>query len=98
MVSRKGRGNGEQKGMALPKGITSSRPTTLWKMIEVLREGPTDYRGMTTRLQKRWRNYPSPHSLYTLMAKRTDIFIVVENRTNKASVYDLKEEIKNAMD
>lgn len=98
MVSRKGRTKGLQKGMALPKGITSSRPTTLWKMIEVLKEGPADYRVMTQRLQKRWRNYPSPHSLYTTLSKRTDVFIVVDDRGNKASIYDLKEEIKNAMD
>jgi hypothetical protein len=99
MVSRKGRTNGGQKGMMLPKGITSSRPTTLWKMIKVLKDdGPADYRTMGDRMKAKWKNYPPPHSIYTLLAKRTDIFIVVEDRGNHANLYDLTEEIRNVMD
>jgi hypothetical protein len=97
MVSRKGRTSGGQKGMMLPNGITSSRPTTLWKMMKVIKdEGPTNYLGMQERMKSRWKNYPAPHSLYTLLAKRTDVFVVVNEGTNK--IYDLKEEIRDAMD
>ena len=85
-----------QKGMELPEGIFCSRPTTLWKMIKVIKDdGPTNYTGMQERMKKRWKNYPPPHSLYTMLAKRKDVFVLVDE---KYKIYDLKEEIRNAMD
>ena len=85
-----------QKGMELPDGIFCSRPTTLWKMIKVIKDGgPTNYIGMLERMKARWKNYPPPHSLYTMLAKRKDVFILVDD---KYKIYDLKEEIRNAMD
>ena len=96
MVSRKGRTSGGQKGMMLPLGLTSSRPTTLWKMMKVIKdEGPANYISMAERMKKRWKNYPPPHSLYTTLSKRKDIFVVVDVKNR---IYDLKEEVKNAMD
>jgi len=99
MVSKKGKSKGEQCGMSLPEGVTSSTPSKLWKIIRVIYDdGPGDYRALISRMKARWRYYPSPQSLYTTLGKRTDVFIVVEDRGHKSNVYDLKEEIKNVMD
>ena len=96
MVSRKGRGKGGQTGMQLPKGITSSKPSTLWKMMKVMKdEGPLHWKELMDKLRLRWKNYPPPSSLYTTLARRTDVFILVDEKNKK---YDLKEEIRNAMD
>ena len=100
MVSKKGRTRGSQSGMRLPEGITSSKPSTLWKIIKVIKdEGPGDYLQLTERMKKRWRYYLASHSLYTVLGGRTDVFVVVEDRGKAAGkVYDLKEEIRDAMD
>tara|TARA_R110002020_G_scaffold180021_2_gene373848 strand:+ start:42 stop:332 length:291 start_codon:yes stop_codon:yes gene_type:complete len=85
-----------QKGMELPEGIFCSRPTTLWKMMKVLKDdGPANHVTMAERMKAKWKNYPPPHSLYTLLAKRKDVFILVDT---KFKLYDLKEEIRDAMD
>ena len=50
-------------------------------------------------MKKRWRYYPAAHSLYTVLGGRKDVFVVVEDRGKAAGkVYDLKEEIRDAMD
>ena len=96
MVSRKGRGKGGQAGMQLPEGITSSKPSTLWKIMKIIKdEGPLNHKELMARMKLRWRNYPPPHSLFTTLARRTDVFIMVDNEYKK---YDLKEEVRNAMD
>ena len=100
MVSRKGRSRGSQSGMVLPEGITASKPSKLWKIIKVIKdEGPGDYLQLTERMKKRWKYYPAAHSLYTLLSGRKDVFVVIEDRGRTAGkVYDLKEEIRDAMD
>lgn len=85
-----------QKGMELPEGVFCSRPTTLWKMIKVLKDdGPANYRTMSERMRNRWKNYPPPHSLYTMLAKRKDVFVLIDK---KDKIYDLQEDVRDAMD
>ena len=99
MVSRKGRTRGNQKGFRLPGNLTHSKPSTLWKIMTIIKdEGAGTYQDLIARMKLRWRYYPSPQSLYTILGKRTDIFVVVIDGGNGANVYDLKEEWKNVMD
>ena len=96
MVSRKGRGKGGQAGMQLPEGITSSKPSTLWKIMKTMKEeGPLHWKELMSQMKLRWKYYPPPTSLYTTLARRTDVFVLVDK---KNKIYDLKEEIKDAMD
>ena len=87
---------GEPNGMGLPKGITSSRPGYLWKIITILKEdGPSSWQEIMVRMKLRWRYYPTPNSLYTTLARRPDVFVLIDKENKK---YDLKEEIRNAVD
>jgi hypothetical protein len=99
MVSRKGRTRGSQCGMVLPEGITSSKPSSLWKIIKVIYDdGPGNYKDLQERMKARWKYYPAPNSLYTTLKARSDVFIMTKDNGNFPDEYDLREEIRNAMD
>jgi|TARA_R100001443_G_scaffold113930_1_gene129261 hypothetical protein len=94
MVSRKGRTNGLQDGMKLPDGITSSRPSTLWKIIKVIKDdGAGTKAEIIERMRAKWKNFPTLTSLSMVLHGRIEIFIKVDNER-----WDLKEEIRDAMD
>ena len=94
MVSRKGTTNRLQDGMKLPDGITSSRPSTLWKVIKVIKDDGVGTKAeITERMRAKWKNFPTLTSLAMMLHHRPDVFVKVDNDR-----WDLKEEIRNAMD
>ena len=86
-----------QNGMVLPEGLTSSRPTTLYKIMKILKEnGDLSKDAMLSRMKGRWKYYPDAKKLVAILHKRKDVFTWKLDR--KIKIYNLLEEWRNAMD
>lgn len=93
----KRKGKKMQNGMVLPEGLTSSRPTTLYKIMKILKEnGELSKDAMLSRMKERWKYYPDTKKLVAILHKRKDVFTWKLDR--KIKIYNLLEEWRNAMD
>jgi len=93
----KRKGKKMQNGMVLPEGLTSSKPTTLYKIMKILKEnGELSKDAMLSRMKLRWKYYPDAKKLVAILHKRNDVFTWKLDR--KIKIYNLLEEWRNAMD
>ena len=91
------KGKKMQRGMVLPEGLTSSRPTTLYKIMKILKEdGGLSKDAMLSRMKERWKYYPDAKKLVAILHKRKDVF--TWEADGKIKTYNLLEEWRNAMD